>query len=484
MSAGITIVGLGPASEDYLTRKAWEILSSAEELYVRTCQHPALTALPPGVEIHAFDELYEEADRFESVYEAIVAKLLNLAERDQGVIYAVPGDPGVGEATVSRLVLEAKQSGLPVSLIHGVSFVEPCLALLGLDALNGMIVMDALDVAQAHHPAFPPDKSIFIAQLYSRMVAADVKLTLLNQYPPDHEVSLISQAGGSSAKQVTLPLDQLDREQQFEITTTLYVPPLATISSFEAFQEIVAHLRAPEGCPWDREQTHQSLRNHLMEETFEALDAIDRDDMEALKEELGDLLLQIVLQTQIATEEGTFLMVDVIEHIREKLIRRHPHVFSDMDLEQVDEVLHNWEALKEAERLNQGTSTGLLDGVPMGLPALAQADEIQARVARVGFDWPEIKGVVEKLNEELQEVAQAETSDEQIFEMGDLLFAVVNYARWLAIDPEAALRQANRRFRARFRHVEEMAYAQDRKLSEMNIEELEALWEMAKARNA
>ena len=243
---------------------------------------------------------------------------------------------------------------------------------------------------------------------------------------------------------------------------------------------MVAHLRAPEGCPWDREQTHQTLRNHLMEEAYEALEAIDRDDMPALKEELGDLLLQIVLQTQIATETGTFLMIDVIRHIREKLIRRHPHVFTDLELEEVDAVLHNWEALKEEERNHQGSNKGLLDGVPRGLPALAQADEIQARVARVGFDWPGIEGVVAKLEEELQEVAAAKTEQERAFELGDLLFSVVNYARWLEVDPEAALRQANARFRKRFRAVEENARERAIRLAELSIDELEDLWQKAK----
>jgi tetrapyrrole methylase family protein/MazG family protein len=480
MGAGITIVGIGPSSGDLLTRKAWEILSNSNELYFRTRRHPVIDLLPSSISIHSFDDLYDQADSIDEVYEAIVSKLTKLAQRDEGVIYAVPGDPSVGEATVHRLRERAKDEGFQCSIVAGVSFIEPSLEMLAYDALDGLIVADALVLADAHHPGFPPDTAILIAQLHSRMVASNVKLTLLNQYPPNHQIQLVSRAGSPDACVENLTLDHLDRVDNFDITTTLFIPPLASKGSFEAFQETIAHLRAPEGCPWDREQTHQSLRNHLMEETFEALDAIDRNDMESMKEELGDLLLQIVLQVQIATEEGTFLMADVIEHIREKLIRRHPHVFADLDLEQVDDVLHNWEALKEEERNNQGAKQGLLDGVPFGLPALAQADEIQARVARVGFDWPEIKGVVEKLQEELGEVAEAETADDQEFEMGDLLFAVVNYARWLKIDPEAALRQANQRFRDRFWHVERLAREGNVILSELNIDQLEALWQRAK----
>jgi tetrapyrrole methylase family protein/MazG family protein len=480
MSAGITIVGLGPSSVDLLTRKAWEILSNTSELYLRTRHHPVIDNLPGQISIHSFDDLYAQAGSFEEVYEAIVSTLMELAQRDEGVIYAVPGDPSIGEATVTRLRELAKEEGMRCSIVGGISFIEPALEILEHDPLDGLIVADALVLADAHHPGFPPDTAVLIAQLYSRMVASDVKLTLLNQYPPSHQIRLVTDAGSPDACVENLKLDQLDHFENFDITTTLFIPPLSGEGSFEAFQETVAHLRAPEGCPWDREQTHQSLRKHLMEETFEALDAIDRNDMEALKEELGDLLLQIVLQVQIATEEGTFLMVDVIGHIRDKLIRRHPHVFADLDLEEVDDVLHNWEALKEEERNNQGAMQGLLDGVPFGLPALAQADEIQARVARVGFDWPEIKGVMEKLHEELDEVAEADTVDDQEFEMGDLLFAVVNYARWLKIDPEAALRQANQRFRDRFWHVERLAREDHVMLSELNIDQLEALWQRAK----
>ena len=480
MSKGITIVGLGPSSAEMLTRKAWEVLGASQELYVRTRDHPALDELPQELLIHSYDHLYNQADSFTEVYEVIVAQLMELARREQGVVYAVPGDPGVGEATVARLREMAALEGLPFRLVPGVSFIEPCLALLGLDALDGLFIADALELATAHHPEFSPDTGVLVAQLHSQLVAADVKLTLMNQYPPDHPVQIISNAGSPSPTIEAIELEALDRSERFQATTSLYVPPLEGVGSFEAFQETIAHLRAPEGCPWDREQTHQSLRSHLMEETFEALEAIDHDDMNALKEELGDLLLQIVIQVQIATEEGSFLMVDVIQHIQDKLIRRHPHVFADLDLEDVDQVLHNWEALKEVERNHQGAGKGILDGVPLGMPALAQADEIQDRVTRVGFDWPEITGVIAKLQEELQEVAEATSEQEQRLEMGDLLFSVVNYARWLNVDPEAALRQANRRFRERFRHVERIAREADANLSELSIDELEDLWQKAK----
>jgi len=202
--------------------------------------------------------------------------------------------------------------------------------------------------------------------------------------------------------------------------------------------------------------------------------------MHALQEELGDLLLQIVLQTQIATEEGDFSMAEVIAGIQAKIIRRHPHVFGDVRVASVDHVLHNWEALKAAERQAEGVGRGILDGVPLSLPALSQAAEIQERVVRVGFDWPDIGGVRAKIAEELVEVQQAIDPKAQSSEMGDLLFAVVNYARWLGVDPEAALREANLRFRRRFGHLEAAARAEGRDLAGMTLEEMDALWEEAK----
>jgi tetrapyrrole methylase family protein/MazG family protein len=279
-----------------------------------------------------------------------------------------------------------------------------------------------------------------------------------------------------------LKLLEIDRQSEYDYMTSLYVPPLSQASAFEYFQETVAHLRAPEGCPWDREQTHASLRPHVMEEAYETLEAIDANDLNALKEELGDLLLQIVLQAQIATEEGEFSMADVIAGIQDKIIRRHPHVFGDIDLDDVDEVLFRWETLKESERIVNNGGKGLLDGVPGSLPALAQAYEIQSRVVRVGFDWPAIAGVREKILEELDEVEQASEPAQKEDEIGDLLFAVVNYARWTDVDPEAALREANRRFRRRFSDLEATVVERGQRLSELSLDEMEAIWEEVKGK--
>jgi tetrapyrrole methylase family protein/MazG family protein len=480
VNAPITIVGLGPGDASLVTRDAWRVLSEAEAVYLRTGQHPIVEHLPPGLSYSTFDHLYEELEDYEAVYQAIIDKVLELAAEPEGVVYAVPGDPTVGEATVLGLRKAAADAGLSIKIIHGISFIEPCLALIGVDALDGLFVADALEVATLHHPPFHPDAPALIGQIYSRMVAADVKLVLMNQYPDNHPVHLLHAAGTPEAEAEALPLHGIDHSEKIASLTALYVPPLELESAFESFQGTVSHLRAPDGCPWDAEQTHQSLRTHLMEEAYEALQAIDNQDMKALQEELGDLLLQIVIQAQIAIEEGHFSMADVVAGIQAKIIRRHPHVFGELRVADVEQVLHNWEALKAAERDQEGDGKGLLDGVPLGLPALAQAAEIQARVVRVGFDWPDLEGVLAKVEEEIQEVRKATQIEEKSLEIGDLLFALVNYARWLDIDPEAALRMANLRFRRRFQRLEERAEVEGRQLSDMTIEELDDLWESVK----
>jgi tetrapyrrole methylase family protein/MazG family protein len=316
--------------------------------------------------------------------------------------------------------------------------------------------------------------------VYSSQVAADLKLTLMNCYPDDHPVVLLHDAGTRKAYLEHLALHEIDRSQSIGVRTSLYVPAREGEGSLESFQETIARLRAPDGCPWDREQTHQSLAPHLMEEAYEALHALDTDDMTALCEELGDLLLQIVIQVQIASEEGDFLMGDVIAGINAKLVRRHPHVFGDVQVSGVEQVLQNWEALKHEERKENGAGKGLLDGVPLTLPALAQSAEIQRRVARVGFDWPELEGVLAKVAEELNELLEAGSEERRGAEMGDVLFAVVNYARWLGIDPESALRQAAQRFRRRFGEIEGAARQSGRPLERLSPGEMDRLWEAAK----
>jgi tetrapyrrole methylase family protein/MazG family protein len=248
------------------------------------------------------------------------------------------------------------------------------------------------------------------------------------------------------------------------------------LDQFSALVEIIARLRAPDGCPWDRKQTHASLREFILEECYEVLQAIDDGNMNALSQELGDLLLQIVLQTQIAREAGEFELADVLTSINTKLIHRHPHVFGTGKAETPEEVAHNWEALKQEER----GDASLLASVPRQMPALAYSQEIQRRVAEAGFDWKDVDGVIEKLVEEIRELKQAGNDKERGKEFGDLFFTLVNIARRLGIDSEVALREANQRFYRRFTYMEELCRQRGLTFSQLSFDEQNQLWEEAK----
>ncbi len=471
----LTILGLGPGSADDLTRRAWTALHAAPVLLLRTARHPLVADLERD-DFSAYDHLYDQADDFSSLYEQIVADVWARAQAED-VVYAVPGHPLVGESTVAHLLVLAGNT--PVTIIDGLSFIEPALSLLGLDGMAGLQVYDALDLAAAHHPPLNPDTPALLGQVYNRDVAAHVKLTLMNQYPDEHPVSLLHGAGTSDALREDVPLYAIDRSPHIAHLTALYVAPLPQASSFARFQETIAHLRAPEGCPWDREQTHQSLRPYLLEETYEVLEALDADDPDALREELGDLLLQVVLHSQIGTEAGTFSMADIVATVNAKIIHRHPHVWGEVDVQTTEDLSRVWQAQKQAEK-GESAPKSLLGETPPALPALMQADKYQKKAARVGFDWDTVQPVIDKVLEEIEEVRSAETPEAQASEIGDLLFAVVNWARWLGAEPEVALRQTNARFRARFEYIEAQVAAQGRQMDEMSLAELDALWEDAK----
>ena len=476
----ITILGLGPGDAAQLTREAWSVLESSSTVYLRTQRHPTVQGLPSHLILHSFDHLYEQAEDLPQVYESIAQEVIRLGQRPEGVVYAVPGHPLVGESTVTRILKGAEQIGLPVRVVNGISFISPVLVSLGMDALNGLQVADATELAARHHPPLNPDVPALVGQLYSREVASDVKLTLMNQYPDNHLVMLLHATGTPQERLETLPLYELDRRDDISHLTTLYVPPLPLPGALETFQDTIARLRAPDGCPWDREQTHLSLRRNLLEEAYEVLAALDGEDASALREELGDLLLQIVLHSQIAVESGEFSMADVVAAIDAKIKRRHPHVFGDLQVSGVGDVIANWETIKQVERADNGNGDkSALDGVPASLPALAQAEAYGERASRVGFDWPNVEGVLDKVAEEIREIQQAAEAD-RADEFGDLLFALVNAARWMRIDPEAALRSANARFARRFRSVEAQARAQSRDLQGMSLTDLDQLWESAK----
>lgn len=477
----ITLLGLGPGNPNLLTVEAWEILESSNEIWLRTLKHPVVEHLPQHLRLNSFDYLYEQIDSFKEVYAQIVKEVLVMGRRPEGVVYAVPGHPFVAEATCPEIARLAKVEGLSVRVVDGLSFLEPTFTAIEMDPLPYTVLVDALELVELHVPLFPTHTPAIIAQIYSREIASEVKLNLTSVYPDEHPVKLVHAAGTPKEMVESLALYEIDRSPHVDLLTTLYLPPLDWASSFEAFQEVIAHLRSPEGCDWDRQQTHQTLRSDLLSEAYEVLAAIDSDDPAAMREELGDLLLLILLHAQIATEYGEFTMADVMRGIHTKIVNRHPHVFGDVSVGSTDEVLLNWERIKADERERNGNAgAGLLDGVNMALPALLQAFQYQNRAAHVGFDWRNIQGVWDKFYEEVDEVRTATDDENRADEIGDLLFATVNLARWYKIDPESELRKANDRFRKRFAKIEAAARAQGVHLTDLSLDEMESIWQASK----
>lgn len=479
--SGITILGLGPGRLDLLTREAWQVLSASKNTCYRTNRHPVAESFLSKMGGSSFDHFYEQCETFDEVYHMIVEQVLSSGRSPDGIVYAVPGHPFIAEATTPEIIRCARDEGLPVKVVDGLSFIEPSLTLLEMDIFPQIAFIDALILASRYLPVYQTNYPALIAQLYSAPVASNVKLTLMAVFPDEHPVKLVHNAGTEEALVESIPLFEMDRSPHIGWMTTLYIPPLEEGSTFEEFHEIITHLRSPEGCEWDREQTHNTLRSDLLEEAYEVVTAIDQNDPDAMQEEFGDLLLLILIHCQIAEEEGEFSLPEVLKGIHSKIVRRHPHVFGDVETADVNEIIVNWERVKALERASGGQSDrSLLDGVNISIPALLQALTYQTRAARVGFDWDSIKPVWDKFYEEIEEVKLAEDKSSLESEIGDLFFAAVNLSRWYGIDPESALRQANARFYSRFKVIEITAKLQGRDLSDLSLDEMESIWQSAK----
>jgi tetrapyrrole methylase family protein/MazG family protein len=347
-----------------------------------------------------------------------------------------------------------------------------------VDGIEGLQLFDAIELIQYHHPPVNPDFPLLLGQVYSRLLASDLKALLSRVYPEEHMVHLIHGAGNEDELVEQIALYEIDRSDAISHLTSLYLPPLPHLSTLAGLADTVAILRSPDGCPWDQEQTPQSMRGGFLEEACEVLTAIDEEDTAGIREELGDLLYHIVMQTEMASEEEAFRLTDVIAGIDAKLKRRHPHVWGDVSVAGSNEVVVNWEAIKQQEKPQKPAS--LFDNISPVLPALARSQKIQERARKVGFDWPEISGVYEKLAEEIAELQAAQSPKEQTAELGDLLFVAANLAKWLDVDAETALREANLKFIRRFEKVGQLAEERGVEISKLSLAELDRLWSEVK----
>ena len=465
----IHIAGLGPGDPRQVTLETRELLASGLPVILRTRHHPSALTLAPAAT--GCDDLYRSGAGFEAVYSAVAERVCSAASAGD-VVFAVPGHPLFAERAVVLILARAEALGLETRLYPAVSFVDVAAAALRLD-------MGALQVCDATAFRFDARRPALVHQLYDRDTVTALKLALLDVLPAEREVTVLSALGTADEAIRSVPLDELDH-RPFGYLDTLYLPPLDALDDLRRMDgliDVVARLHAPGGCPWDREQTHLSLRPHLLEEAYETLEAIDRDDPAALTEELGDVLLQVLMHAEVGARNDDFVLADVIEHIARKLIRRHPHVFGEATASTAEEVYQNWEQLKKQEKPRDS----ILDGVPVSLPALAASQSIQGRARRVGFDWPDIEGPLDKLREEIGEFARAADAGERADEFGDILFVLVNIADHLGMEAEQALRGANAKFRRRFAGVERLARERNLDLKDLDLAALDALWDEAKA---
>ncbi|TGB00811.1 nucleoside triphosphate pyrophosphohydrolase [Halobacillus salinus] len=479
----IHILGLGAGDLEQLPLGVYrKLLQYKGTIYTRTLDHPVVEDLQSeGVEFSSFDEVYKQHDGFVDVYETIVKQLI---EKEEDVLYVVPGHPMLAERTV-QLLIEARDAGTIELVIEGgQSFLDATFQALEIDPIEGFQFFDALDVQPAHLQLM--NHTIF-CQVYDTMVASELKLMLLEDLSPDYPVTIVTAAGSKGQRLTTVPLEELDRSVEVNNLTSVYVPPVQEDQlnhQFFRLREVIRRLRAPGGCPWDQKQTHESLRKYLIEEAYEFIDAVNREDDDNMIEELGDVLLQVMLHSQIGEDDGFFTIGDVIQSVTDKMIRRHPHVFGQVTVNDAEEVVTNWEAIKQVEKGKKPTS--LLDSIPTSFPGLLQAEELQKKAAKVGFDWDDVAPVLEKMQEEWQEFEEARENnnrEEMEKEFGDYLFALANVARHYKLNSEQALQRTNTKFRTRLQAMERTVQERNDTLESYSLEELEELWIDAKEKN-
>jgi tetrapyrrole methylase family protein/MazG family protein len=466
------VVGLGPGDFSRIPRTVADLLiDPATTVVVRTIRHPAAEELASRRPVLACDDLYEAAERFDEVYDRIVDRLAALSEP---VVYAVPGSPLVGEFAVAKLRRWAAAAGRPLEIQPAESFLDVLWSALEVDPFR-----DGFQLLNGHEMPSPLvlDKPTVIGHLDTPLVLEEVCDRIDRSLGEEAEVVLAVDLGTSAQRLVKAHPDAIDR-QLAGLRTSMFVAPqpAGLIGAVEAMR------RLRQECPWDREQTHDSLVRYLVEESHELIDAIARltdgpgrwPAYSAIEDELGDVLLQVLFHAAIAEEAGAFGIDDVGHRLRHKLVRRHPHVFGDVEADDAATVRRNWDEIKKTE--NPGTGGSLLDGVPGGLPSLARAGETQRRAAAVGFDWSAAGPVLAKIREELDEL-EVDLADppRAEAELGDVLFSVVNLARHLGVEPELALRRSTLRFEERFRAMEAIG-----PLPGPSLEELDARWETAK----
>ncbi|XZK75332.1 nucleoside triphosphate pyrophosphohydrolase [Clostridium perfringens] len=478
----LKIMGLGPGAYEALTIGALKELKNNKNIYFRTEKHPTVDFLKDeGIKFESYDHAYEKYDSFDDVYKYIAEDLITKIKDDEDLIYAVPGHPLVAEKSVINLIELCKENNIQYEVLPAVSFVDAMMEALQVDPIEGIKIIDAFDMK---NQILDKRVGTIITQVYNNFIASEVKLRLLEGYEDDTEIIFVRAAGVKGLESIRkIPLYELDWQEDIDYLTSIYIPKdLGNKKDFQDLLDIIETLRNPGGCPWDREQTHESLKSALLEECYEVIDAIENEDEDALIEELGDVLLQVVFHASIGKEDGYFDIMDVIGGISNKMINRHPHVFGNEEANTSEQVLVNWDEIKKEEK-GIKTLTEEMQNIAKSLPATTRAYKVQKKAKKVGFDWDDVNCAMDKVKEELNEIKEVYNCEDKSIiegEVGDLLFACINVARFLEVDGELALDKTIKKFIKRFSYIENEAIKNNKNLKDMTLEDMDKLWEEAK----
>lgn len=479
MKPSITALSLGPGDPQLMTLQTADALRSARRLILRTAQHPVAAWLTEqGVAWETLDALYDQYEDFDELHRAMAETLWTAAHKAP-VTYAVID--AATDMSVAMLAASMPEDG-KLTRLAGVTMADSCMARLpvALTTSQGLRTLPAIACSGA---APDPRTPLLITELDKAVLAGEVKLWLSDAYDDEMEIVLFPSTVKSARKPVVIPLCELDRQKTYDHTVSAYLPAVPMMQrvryDFGDLLEIMELLRAE--CPWDREQTHESLRKYLIEEAYEACGAVDEDDMDHLADELGDVLLQVVFHASIGRSYGEFTMGDVTTAVCRKMIRRHAHIFGDVKCANAAEVSASWEQIKKQEKGLASTASVMAD-VSIALPALTRAAKVQRKAANVGFDWDSALEALPKVHEEADEVREELTaSRDPEMELGDLLFSCVNVARLAGQDPEEALKKATEKFIKRFTDMEKLINLDGKALEGLTLAEMDVYWNQVKA---
>jgi len=477
----IIIGGMGTSSIEHITLKTQKAILGAQKIYMRTSMHKsAKDIISMRSDAVSFDYIYENSQNFEQVYEKISDLLIEQAYEND-VLYLVPGSAVFAEKSVQLTLKKAADKDIKTEILPSVSFLDSIFSSMKADAAHNVKILNALELKTDD---FDKNSVIIICQIYDNFTASEVKIKMMDYYDENKTVYIIQNAGEEDCSVIKTELFNLDRCFEFDHMSSLYIPADEGINlrDMRSLKEIMDKLRSKDGCSWDKQQTHESLKPYIIEECYEVIDAIEKQDKNMLCEELGDVLLQIYLHAKIAEEEKIFDIRDVYEAIIKKMLNRHPHVFESKKNYTAEKVEKEWEAIKLKEKGYKNISESI-SKMPKHLPALIYASRVQDKAKKSGFDFENKEQIYEKLREETGEFIEAVKSEQTDYikeELGDILFSLVNISRFVNVDSEDALKAATKKFIDRFSIVEELAAADGADIKYADYETADKYWNLSK----